>query len=113
MLLVSSVLFLPSLGAALLGWLIPGDMLGSDSTDAFAFFCIPVLIFYFTTWKTADKKTEREPIAALLTVFGVVIIFWAVFHQNGSALTYWAKSNTSREVAGISEKAINFFAKNH
>ncbi|WP_075591169.1 peptide MFS transporter [Labilibacter marinus] len=108
---IFSVLFLPALGAALVGWLIPGNMLGSDSTDAFAFFCIPVLIFYFTTWKTADKKTEREPIAALLTVFGVVIIFWAVFHQNGSALTYWAKSNTTRDVKGVTEKVINIVAK--
>ncbi|TLX75193.1 peptide MFS transporter [Labilibacter sediminis] len=106
-----TVLFLPALAAALIGWFIPDNMFGSDSNDAFIFFCIPVLIFYFTTWKTADKKTEREPIAALLAVFGVVIIFWAVFHQNGSALTYWAKNNTSREVSGITEKVMNLVAK--
>ncbi len=108
---IFSVLFLPALAAAFIGWIIPGNLLGSDSTDAFAFFCIPVLLFYFTTWKTADKKTEREPIAALLTVFGVVIIFWAVFHQNGSALTYWAKNNTNRDVKGVTEKLINIVAK--
>jgi len=106
-----SVLFLPALGAALIGWFIPDNMFGSDSNDAFIFFCIPVILFFFTTWKTADKKTEREPIAALLAVFGVVIIFWAVFHQNGSALTYWAKSNTSREVTGVTKSIISTIAK--
>ncbi|MGQ1785028.1 peptide MFS transporter [Saccharicrinis sp. GN24d3] len=106
-----TALFLPAFGAAVLGWFIPGTMFGGDSTDAFIFFCIPVLGFFFTTWKTADKKTEREPIAALLAVFGVVIIFWAVFHQNGSALTYWAKNNTAREVSGITESVINTIAK--
>lgn len=105
------VLFLPAFAAAALGWLIPGNMFGSDSNDAFIFFCIPVLLFFFNTWKAADRKTEREPIAALLAVFGVVIIFWAVFHQNGSALTYWAKSNTAREVTGITESLINTVAK--
>ncbi len=106
-----TVLFLPAFAAAILGWFIPGTMFGADSTDAFIFFCVPVILFFYTTWKTADKKTEREPIAALLAVFGVVIIFWAVFHQNGSALTYWAKYNTSREVSGITEKTINVLAK--
>lgn len=106
-----TVLFLPAFAAAAIGWFIPGTMFGADSTDAFIFFCIPVLIFFFTTWKTADKKTEREPIAALLAVFGVVIIFWAVFHQNGSALTYWAKNNTSREVSGITQSVISTIAK--
>ncbi|MCU4164493.1 peptide MFS transporter [Carboxylicivirga caseinilyticus] len=108
---IFSVLFLPAFAAAALGWFIPNNIFGSDSTDAFIFFCIPVILFFFTTWKSADKKTEREPIAALLAVFGVVIIFWAVFHQNGSALTYWAKNNTSREVKGITESVINTVAK--
>lgn len=108
---IFSVLFLPAFAAAALGWFIPNNIFGSDSNDAFIFFCIPVILFFFTTWKTADKKTEREPITALLAVFGVVIIFWAVFHQNGSALTYWAKNNTSREVKGFTESVINTVAK--
>jgi len=58
------------------------------------------LYFFFNLWKKADKN-EREPIAALLAIFGVVIIFWAVFHQNGSALTYWAKCNTDRKLSKV------------
>ncbi len=67
-----TVLFLPDFAAAILGWFISGTMFGAVSTDAFIFFCFPVILFFFTTWKIADEKTEREPIAALLAVFGVV-----------------------------------------
>jgi len=103
------VLFVPAFVAAALGWLIPGNLLGSDSTDAFIFFCIPVLYFFYNTWRTASQE-EKNPIAALLAIFGVVIIFWAVFHQNGSALTYWAKNNTDRELGPTMEKVIQSVA---
>jgi len=47
-------------------------------------------------------------------------VFWMVFHQNGSTLTYWAKENTdwnatgvlsndNQEVLGIMSNAINPF----
>ena len=107
---IFKTLFMPAFAAAILGWFIPDNVFGSDSTDAFIFFCIPVILFFYTTWKNADKKTEREPIGALLAVFGVVIIFWAVFHQNGSALTYWAKNNTTREVGPKMEMVFNTIA---
>jgi POT family proton-dependent oligopeptide transporter len=48
-------------------------------------------------------------IGALLVVFVVVIIFWMVFHQNSSTLTYWANENTAWEVSGIISNAINPF----
>ncbi len=102
-------LFVPAFGAALLGWLIPNNIFGSNSTDAFIFFCLPVIYFFYKTLKTASKE-EKPPIAALLSIFGVVIIFWAVFHQNGSALTYWAKTNTDRELGPRMEKVINAIA---
>ncbi|MGQ8336559.1 peptide MFS transporter [Sunxiuqinia sp. A32] len=103
------VLFLPAFAAATVGWLIPDNLFGSDSNDAFIFFCLPVLYFFFNTWRTADQN-EKAPIAALLSIFGVVIIFWAVFHQNGSALTYWAKNNTARELGPKMEQVINTIA---
>jgi POT family proton-dependent oligopeptide transporter len=99
-------LLLPAFGAAAIGWIIPGNFAGSDSTDAFIFFCLPVLVFFLNIWRTASSK-EKEPIAALLAIFGVVIIFWAVFHQNGSALTYWAKYNTDRELSPTTATIIN------
>ncbi len=106
---IFTVLFLPAFAAAIVGWLIPGNIFGLDSTDAFIFFCIPVLIFFYNVWRSASKE-EKPPIAALLSIFGVVIIFWAVFHQNGSALTYWAQNNTDRELGPKMERVINAIA---
>jgi POT family proton-dependent oligopeptide transporter len=99
-------LLLPAFAAAAVGWIIPGNFAGSDSTDAFIFFCVPVLIFFLNIYRSADAK-EKPPIAALLSIFGVVIIFWAVFHQNGSALTYWANYNTDRELSSGMATVVN------
>ena len=37
---------------------------------------------------------------ALILVFAVVIFFWMAFHQNGSALTFFAKKYTNLTVSG-------------
>ena len=107
---IFTVLLIPAFVAAAIGWFIPDNIFGSDSNDAFIFFTLPVLLFFFNTWRLAPKK-DKAPIAALLSIFGVVIIFWAVFHQNGSALTYWAKNNTNRELGPKMEIVINTIAK--
>ena len=78
------LILLPSVIAGILGWLLPGSLFGSDSTDAFIFACIPVLYFYGSLYFKAEAS-EKRPIAALLAIFAVVILFWAVFKQNGSA----------------------------
>lgn len=92
-------ILLPSVIAGVIGWLIPGSLVGSDSTDAFIFACIPVIYFYTSLYIKA-KPEERRPIAALLAIFAVVVMFWAVFKQNGSALNTWADRYTNREVTG-------------
>lgn len=33
---------------------------------------------------------EWKRIGALLVIFAVVVVFWMVFHQNGTTITYWA-----------------------
>lgn len=99
------LILLPSVVAGILGWLIPGNWFGSDSTDAFIFACIPVIYFYTSLYISADK-TEKRPIAALLSIFAVVVLFWAVFKQNGSALNTWADRYTNREVTGTAEKVF-------
>ncbi len=109
-------LFAPAFGAAFLGWIIPGNVFGADSTDAFIFFCIPLILFYINLYRAEYKeafnnkinegveaaklaaKKVADPIKALLAIYGCVIVFWAIFHQNGSALTIWAENYTSREV---------------
>ncbi|HNF29069.1 MAG TPA: MFS transporter, partial [Chitinophagaceae bacterium] len=53
----------------------------------------------------ADEN-EKTPIGVLLTIFAVVIMFWAVFKQNGTALNTWADRYTDRSVSGTTEKVF-------
>lgn len=99
---VLSMVFLPAIAAGIVGWLLPGNYLGSDSTDGFIAAAIPVVIFYISLW-TRARASEKRPIAALLTIFALSAVFWAVFKQNGTALTRWAKYYTDREVAASVE----------
>jgi len=46
-------------------------------------------------------------VAALIVIFLIVIVFWMVFHQNGSTLTYWADDNTAWNVSGTISNSIN------
>jgi POT family proton-dependent oligopeptide transporter len=46
---------------------------------------------------------------ALIVIFAIVIVFWMVFHQNGSTLTYWADDNTDWRVSGTISNSINAF----
>ncbi len=103
--IVMLILF-PAVVAGVIGWLIPGTLVGSDSTDAFIFACIPVLYFYASLYFKA-KPEEKRPIAALLAIFAVVILFWAVFKQNGSALNTWADRYTDRSVTGTTETVFH------
>ena len=56
-----------------------------------------------------DAVPEWKRIAALIVIFLIVIVFWMVFHQNGSTLTYWADDNTEWNVSGTIANAINPF----
>jgi proton-dependent oligopeptide transporter, POT family len=48
-------------------------------------------------------------VMALIVIFAIVIVFWMVFHQNGSTLTYWADDNTDWRVSGVISNSINAF----
>lgn len=99
-------IFIPAIIAGVIGWIIPKNIFGSDSTDAFIFACLPVIYFYASLYFRAEQS-EKRPIAALLAIFAAVILFWAVFKQNGTALTIWAESYTSRHVSGTAGKIFN------
>ena len=108
-------ILLPSLVFGVIGWLLGGIqsetnpnsfIFGSDSTDAFIFACIPVIFFYGSLYVKA-KVEDKRPIGALLTIFAVVILFWAVFKLNGSALNTWADRYTDREISGKTENIFN------
>lgn len=55
-------------------------------------------------------KQTHDRIVALLLVFAVVIFFWMAFHQNGSALTFFAKKYTCLEVSGGMRVWFNIFS---
>jgi len=48
-------------------------------------------------------------VMALIVIFLIVIVFWMVFHQNGSTLTYFADDNTNWNVTGTISNSINAF----
>lgn len=108
-------ILLPSVIFGIIGWFLKGItsdanpdsyIFGSDSTDAFVFACIPIIFFYGSLYVKA-KVEDKRPIGALLSIFAVVILFWAVFKLNGSALTTWADRYTDREVTGTTEKVFS------
>jgi proton-dependent oligopeptide transporter, POT family len=110
------VVLVPALICGFIGWKIPGNIFSSDSTDAFLFFTIPVIAYYLNILRTAPAY-EKQPIKALLSIYAVSILFWAIFKQNGTALTGWAERYTDREVPtavipaaevfGMSQKLTN------
>lgn len=105
---ICMLILFPSVIFGIIGWMIPGSLVGSDSTDAFIFACIPVLYFYTSLYFGAAAD-EKRPILALLAIFVVVILFWAVFKQNGSALNTWADRYTQREITGGTKDVFETF----
>lgn len=108
-------ILVPSVVFGIIGWLLKGvasdvntdcAIFGSDSTDAFIFACIPVVYFYGSLYFKA-KIEDKRSIGALLSIFAVVILFWAVFKLNGSALTTWADRYTDREMTGTSQSLFD------
>lgn len=56
-----------------------------------------------------DAVPDWKRVGALIVIFAIVIVFWMVFHQNGSTLTYWADDNTAWNVSGTISNSINPF----
>jgi proton-dependent oligopeptide transporter, POT family len=106
------IILLPAVIFGIIGWFIKGvesatnvgaSIFGSDSTDAFIFACVPVIGFFASLYFKAEQS-EKRPVAALLAIFAAVVLFWAVFKQNGSALNTWANNYTDRTVTGTTQK---------
>lgn len=99
---ILSLTVLPMFAFGIIGYLIPGNFLGTDTNDAFIFGCLPVISF-FIYLAVKSEASERRAIKALLAVFTCVILFFAIFHQNGDALTVWAEDHTDRSMGeGVS-----------
>ena len=105
---IIAYVFIPAIIAGTIGWLIPGNLMGSDSNDAFIFACVPIIIFYFTVWFRC-KGFDKKRIGTLLILFGVAIIFWNIYNQNATSLTIWADTYTNRETPPAVEKVLKPF----
>ncbi|MGJ7030545.1 peptide MFS transporter [Niabella hirudinis] len=106
---IFGLVVLPALVFGAIGYLIKGAdgaIFDSSSTDAFIFACFPVAVF-FVALLLRSPKEERRPMAALLSIFAVVVLFWAIFKQNGSALNTWASRYTERHVEGTQGKILS------
>jgi POT family proton-dependent oligopeptide transporter len=102
---IFSMTVLPMFIFGILGYLIPENFLGSDTNDAFIIGCLPVIAFFIYLAFKSEAKESRA-IKALLAVFACVILFFAIFHQNGDALTVWAEDHTDREMSeGVAKVA--------
>lgn len=101
---IFTMVILPCIVFGTIGYFIQGTegaIFDSNSTDAFIFACVPVVVF-FASLLIRSPKEEKAQMAALLSIFAVVILFWAIFKQNGSALNTWAARYTERHVEGVS-----------
>jgi POT family proton-dependent oligopeptide transporter len=56
-----------------------------------------------------DAVPTLRRVGALIVIFLIVIVFWMVFHQSSTTLTYWADENTDWKVSGIISNSINPF----
>jgi POT family proton-dependent oligopeptide transporter len=92
--------FLPAIIAAVIGWILPSQLLGSpimgtQANDAFIFACLPIIAFYVSLWVKA-KGQDKKGIGALLFIFAISIAFWTIYNQNATGLTLWAEKHTDR-----------------
>ncbi len=109
---------------------VPGFLPFSGAFAIIATGVVVALAGFFGFWVTrdiigaGDSEFDREPAVkfslldrvpdwkrafGLVVIFGVVIVFWMVFHQNGSTLTYFADDNTNWNVTGTISNSINAF----
>jgi proton-dependent oligopeptide transporter, POT family len=56
-----------------------------------------------------DAVPAKNRIVALLVIYLISIVFWMLFFQNGSTLTYWANDNTNWSFSGVISNAIEPF----
>ncbi|MHA4812191.1 peptide MFS transporter [Flavitalea flava] len=105
--------FVPGIVAAIIGYFLPQTFFhttitNSPSSDAFVFACIPIISFFISLWLRA-KGEDKKGIGALLFIFSISVIFWAIYNQNSTAYTLWAERHTDRSLSSpATEKAADF-----
>lgn len=105
---IFSLVFLPAIIAAIVGWFLPTllfhkPLMGSQASDAFIFACLPVIAFYISLWVRAEGQ-DKKGIGALLFIFAISIVFWTIYNLNSTAYTLWAEKHTDRTVSPTTQK---------
>jgi proton-dependent oligopeptide transporter, POT family len=59
--------------------------------------------------ETREAVTPSMRVAALFLIYGIVVLFWMVFHQSGTTLTEWGDQNTDWGISGMISYSINPF----
>lgn len=100
-----------------IGRFLPDYLQVSLKAPTAAFFgaCLPVIFFYLKMWRNVPDAGDRGRVAALLVIFGVVIVFWMTFGLSTTALNVWMRDNTNRQpsaVEGLVTDHIEDFAEN-
>ena len=110
---IAGYVFLPAIVAAVIGFYLPGavfhsTLMGSPASDAFVFACIPIIGFFISIWMKANREDKRG-IGALLYIFAVSVIFWALYYQIFTGYTLWTDKHTDRTISSpIIEKGANW-----
>jgi POT family proton-dependent oligopeptide transporter len=105
--------FVPAILAAVVGYIVPGSLfhttiMGSASSDAFVFACIPVIGYFISLWVRA-RGEDKKGIGALLFIFAVSVIFWSLYYQCFTGYTLWAERHTDRTISTkVIEKGADF-----
>ena len=102
---MTGYVFLPAIVAAIIGYFIPGrlfhtTLMGSPSSDAFVFACVPIIVYFVSIWVKANREDKRG-IGALLYLFAVSVIFWALYYQIFTAYTLWTDKHTDRTISSV------------
>jgi proton-dependent oligopeptide transporter, POT family len=102
---IAGYVFLPAILAAVIGYYLPSRLfhttiMGSASSDAFVFACVPILGYFVSIWMTA-RREDKPGIGALLYIFAVSIIFWALYYQIFTAYTLWIDKHTDRTISSV------------
>ncbi len=74
---------------------------------AFLFGCVPVIYFFIWVERGLKDPIEKSRTRALLVIYAVVVTFWAIFHQNATALSNWASASTHRVPASYVKPLID------
>jgi len=95
--------FVPAIIAAVIGYYVPGKLfhgtiMGSPSSDAFVFACIPIIFYFVSIWVRANREDKRG-IGALLYMFAVSVIFWSLYYQIFTGYTLWTDKHTDRSIS--------------